>query len=62
MKLKYEWPNQRIEEMEEKAKNMGLSFQKPYDGQEEAYVRALSGRLMCVLEQAFYEPQNFDGF
>lgn len=48
---RFEWYNYRIQEMEEKAENMGLSFDGPfYYGQEEAYVRSISDRLRHLLE------------
>jgi len=51
---RFDWYNYRIVEMEEKASNMGLSFQKPYEGQEEAYVRCISNRLRNKLEDPYF--------
>lgn len=52
---KHKWYNIRIEEMEEKAGNMGLSFSGPdYIGQEEAYVRCMSNRLRYLLEDPYF--------
>jgi len=47
--IRNHWINRRFEEMEDKAQNMGLSWDGPkYVAPEEAYVRSVSRRLVMV--------------